>query len=98
MPEYKNITIRIPKNGSLYQEVNRRREEGNGSWGPAVQDLLNEGWHTLLLQRVASTAVNRANAPQAPQISPAYVKELETALANFLTMDVHPRYIGDQSE
>ena len=101
MPEYKNITIRIPKDGSLFQEINRRRLEGNGSWAPAAQSLLSEGWHTLLLQRVSS----RINGPQtSTQTSglvlcdPHYVNQLETMLASFLTKETHPRYKEDQGE
>jgi hypothetical protein len=95
MPGYKNITIRVDVDSTLFAEIQRRRVTCK-SWSGATQDLLNEGWHTLLLQQVAEKAVKDSKKPvkqnQSPQINREYVRRLEALLALFICDEKHPRY------
>ena len=93
MPKYKNITIRVDMDSTLFAEIQRRRATCK-SWGGATQDLLNEGWHTLLLQQVAEKAVKAAKKTakqdHLPHINREYVRRLEALLA--ICME-HSRYL-----
>lgn len=92
MPKYKNITLRVDTDSTLYTEIQRRKLTCK-SWGGATHDLLNEGWHTLLLQQVAEKAVKASKKKShPPQINQEYVRRLEALLALFLRDEKHPRY------
>lgn len=98
MAENKTFTIRVPKDSTLYDEIVRRREATDGPWATVVQELLTEGWHTILLQRFAEDTLSSQQKEEfikyqeRTRISREYVRHLETLLASYMTQETHPRY------
>lgn len=87
--EQKSITIRVDMNSSLYAEILKRKEETGKPWATITQEILVEGWSTMVLQNMTRSIIEVNNVKE--KDNSEYVLRLEGLLMTFLKSTTHPR-------